>query len=143
MAEVAISKSLFAEILRMIVKLRPPPVASTGWKAAKRDAFELKLTGDVRYCRAGLDGVHRATAVPDASSASGRYETGNSLEKIANTGQIGRRRRRHPANVSCYQWLAVNTPRFDLPLLRSRRPSPRRTSRSPYWEAVFAELQPV
>ena len=41
MAEVAISKSLFAEILRMIVKLRPPPVASTGWKAAKRDAFDL------------------------------------------------------------------------------------------------------
>jgi Transposase DDE domain group 1 len=30
MAEVAISKNLFAEILRMIAELRPPPVASTG-----------------------------------------------------------------------------------------------------------------
>ena len=29
MAEVAISKNLFAEILRMIAELRPPPVAST------------------------------------------------------------------------------------------------------------------
>ena len=53
----------------------------------------------MRHDGAGLDGVHRATAVPDASSASGRYGTGNPLEKIANTGHIGRRRRRHPANV--------------------------------------------
>jgi Transposase DDE domain group 1 len=30
MAEVAISKNLFAEILRMIAELRPPQVASTG-----------------------------------------------------------------------------------------------------------------
>ena len=30
--------------------------------------------------------------------ASGRYGTGK-VEKIANTGHIGRRRRRHPANV--------------------------------------------
>jgi hypothetical protein len=30
MVEVAISKNLFAEILRMIAKLRPRPVASTG-----------------------------------------------------------------------------------------------------------------
>ncbi len=30
MAEVVISKNLFAEILRMIAELRPPPVASTG-----------------------------------------------------------------------------------------------------------------
>ena len=40
-----------------------------------------------------------ATAVPDASGASGRYGTGNPLEKIAYTGHLGRRRRRHPANV--------------------------------------------
>ena len=59
----------------------------------------LKLTADVRHDGAGLDGVHRATAVPDASSASGRYGTGNPIEKIANTGHLGRRRRRHPANV--------------------------------------------
>ncbi len=32
--------------------------------------------------------VHRATAVPDASSASGHYGTGNPLEKIANTGHF-------------------------------------------------------
>jgi len=43
--------------------------------------------------------VRRATAVPDASSAPGRYGTGNPIEKIANTGQIGRRRQRRPANV--------------------------------------------
>jgi hypothetical protein len=30
----------------------------------------------------GLDGVHRATAIPDASSASGRYGTGNRLEQM-------------------------------------------------------------
>ncbi|SRR5271166_5794615 len=30
-----------------------------------------------------------ATAVPDASGASGRYGTGNPLEKIANTGPLG------------------------------------------------------
>jgi hypothetical protein len=46
-----------------------------------------------------LDEVHRATAVPDASSASERYGTGTPLEKIANTGHLSRRRRRHPANV--------------------------------------------
>ena len=45
-------------------------------EGGKRDAFELKLTGDVRHDGAGLDGVRRATAVPDASSASGRYGTG-------------------------------------------------------------------
>ena len=50
----------------------------------KRDAFELNLTGDVRHDSAGLDGVHRATAAPDGSSASGRDGTGNPLEKIAN-----------------------------------------------------------
>ena len=63
-------------------------------------ATRVKLTGDVRHDGAGLDGVHRATAVPDASSASGHYGTGNPLEKIANTGHIFHRRRRHPANVS-------------------------------------------
>jgi hypothetical protein len=46
---------------------------------------------------AGLDGG--ATVVPADSSASGHYGTGNPLERIANTGQIGHRRRRHPANV--------------------------------------------
>jgi hypothetical protein len=45
---------------------------------------------------AGLDGG--ATAVPTASSGSGRYGTDNPIEKIANTGHIGRPRR-HPANV--------------------------------------------
>ncbi len=30
MAEVAISKNLFAEVLRMIAELRHPPIASTG-----------------------------------------------------------------------------------------------------------------
>jgi hypothetical protein len=38
--------------------------------------------------------VTRSTAVPDASSASGRYGTGSPLENIANAGHIGRRRRR-------------------------------------------------
>jgi hypothetical protein len=40
MAEVTFSKNPFAEILRMIVELRPPPVASTGREAAslKRSA---------------------------------------------------------------------------------------------------------
>jgi hypothetical protein len=52
--------------------------------------------GDVRHGGAGLDGVHRATAVPNASSASRRYGTGNPIERIANTGQIGRGRRRRP-----------------------------------------------
>jgi len=46
-----------------------------------------------------LDWTAGATAVPDASSASGHYGTDNPIEKIANTGHIGRRRRRHPANV--------------------------------------------
>jgi len=49
----------------------------------------LKWTEDVRHDGAGLDGVHRATAVPDASSASGRSGTGNPLERIANAGHIG------------------------------------------------------
>jgi hypothetical protein len=31
--------------------------------------------------------------------ASGRYGTGNLIEKIADTGHIGRPRQRHPANV--------------------------------------------
>ena len=31
MAEVAIPRNLFAEVLRMIAELRPPPVASTAW----------------------------------------------------------------------------------------------------------------
>jgi len=35
---------------------------------------------------------HRATAVPDASSASGRFGTGNPFEKTGNTGHVGRRR---------------------------------------------------
>jgi hypothetical protein len=30
MAEVAIPRSLFADILRLIAELRPPPIASTG-----------------------------------------------------------------------------------------------------------------
>jgi hypothetical protein len=30
MAEAAIPRSLFADILRLIAELRPPPVASTG-----------------------------------------------------------------------------------------------------------------
>ena len=30
MAEVSIPRNLFADILRMIAELRPPPVASTG-----------------------------------------------------------------------------------------------------------------
>jgi len=34
LAEVAISKNLFAEIPQIIAELRPPPVASTGWKVA-------------------------------------------------------------------------------------------------------------
>ena len=40
MTEIAISKNLFAMILRMIAELQPPPVASTGWKTARRDAFD-------------------------------------------------------------------------------------------------------
>jgi len=43
----------------------------------------------VRLDGVGLDGMHRATAVPDASRASRRYGTGNPLEKIANTGHLG------------------------------------------------------
>ena len=42
--------------------------------SSKCDAFELKLTGDVRRDGAGLDGVHRATAIPDSSSAWGTME---------------------------------------------------------------------
>jgi hypothetical protein len=59
----------------------------------------VKLTTDVCDDGTGLDGIDRATAVPDASSASGHYGTGNPIEKLANTGHIGRRQRRDPANV--------------------------------------------
>jgi len=33
------------------------------------------------------------------SSSSERYGTGNPIEKIADAGHIGLRRRRHPANI--------------------------------------------
>ncbi len=57
MTEIAISKNLFAMILRMIAELQPPPVASTGWKTARRDAFNSKIDGDVRHDGARLDGA--------------------------------------------------------------------------------------
>jgi hypothetical protein len=63
MTEVAASKNPFAEILRRIAELRPPPVVSTGQKAAS--VTLSTLPGDVRHDGAGLDGVPHATAVPD------------------------------------------------------------------------------
>jgi hypothetical protein len=43
--------------------------------------YSTQTDRDVRHDGAGLGKVHRATAVPDASSASGRYATGKPLEK--------------------------------------------------------------
>ena len=71
----------------------------SGQKPMTRDAFELKLTGDVRHDGANSAGFTARWPFLTPRSASGRYGTGNPLEKIANTGHIGRRRRRHPADV--------------------------------------------
>ena len=76
MTEVAASKNPFAEILRRIAELRPPPVVSTGQKAAS-------VTLSTQNCRAMC-----AMTVPDwaefptrrrfliSASGSRRYETG-------------------------------------------------------------------
>jgi hypothetical protein len=63
----------------------------------RRVAFQVAEVAISNNLFAGLDGG--PTAVPVASSASGHYGTGKAFEKIANTDHIGRRRRRHPANV--------------------------------------------
>ncbi len=67
----------------------------------KRADLEPSSTVLVRRgVHAGLDGVHRAAAVPDASIERVRpVWNPNPLEKIANAGHAGHPRRRHPANV--------------------------------------------
>ena len=76
--------------------------------SCKRDAFELKLTGDVRH-DGGLDGVHGATTAPDASSASGHSGAGNPLEKIADpcipaVGPLSIFKVPFPANIRPARW---------------------------------------
>jgi hypothetical protein len=63
----------------MAQKLRSPY-----WASVTRST---QTGGNVRHNGAGLNGVHRATAVPDAIQRAGRYGgAGNPVEKIANTG---------------------------------------------------------
>jgi hypothetical protein len=47
MAEVAIPRQLFADILRMIADLRPPPVTSTAY-CAPMSRIQSKTRGEVR-----------------------------------------------------------------------------------------------
>ena len=47
MAEVAIPRNLFADILRLIAELRPPPVTSTAY-SVRSLRVRAKLTGEAR-----------------------------------------------------------------------------------------------
>jgi hypothetical protein len=76
---------------------------TTGYGAGR-----IAGTGEIRAFRGSLvrpdvrpelGGVHRATAVPDASCESGRYGTGHPLEETANSGNIHRLRKPYPSNV--------------------------------------------
>jgi hypothetical protein len=65
-------------------------------QAGRRSGPFHKLTRDMRT---GAPDWAKFTPRRLSSSASGRYESGKPLEKIAAADHIGRRRRLHPANV--------------------------------------------
>lgn len=102
MAEVSIPRRLFADILRMIAELRPPPITSTA-SCVPMSRVQSKTRGKVRLdeSKFGAIPAHQPKRAPGQGPKAGRV--GIRLSKVQSHGRLWPWSGVHLGNVGSFQ----------------------------------------